>query len=134
MLLLAVVSLLVLGVAGPAAAHTLSKQRAGNRAWVEAELYGEASEWHGTHSCVRRTAHRRRCVIWSYNPRTDWYCDAYVGVRFRSRRSYRTVAGDWVQSNCFVDADFDPSDGRYEHEWIWISSTRQRERQPPPPR
>ena len=99
---------LVLAVAAPAEAHTLTKKRADKRAHVEVLDFVDASDDYWGEGCPKRLSrHKRRCIIVSYDSTADVTCDAYVNVRFRNRRSYRTVAGSWYQVQCFPGDAYD---------------------------
>ena len=89
-----------LALAGPASAHTLSKGRAEARAAIEASDFADVGEYYAWQCPTRLSSHARRCIIASYDPETDVTCDAYVNVRFRNRRSYRTVAGARYEVEC----------------------------------
>jgi hypothetical protein len=86
----------------PAHAHFLSQQRAQNRAVIEANAFMDSSDDYWLADCWKRlSAHRRRCLIASYDEDSDITCDAYVNVRFRSGWSYRTIAGSWYGIRCY---------------------------------
>jgi hypothetical protein len=58
---------------------------------------------------VLRNAHKRRCVIWSYDEDADVTCDAYVNVHL-SRYGYRTWAGGWWAIDCYDGDEYDAVD------------------------
>ena len=80
--------------------HTLSVTRAGEVADSQAYDFADYGEYYGSTYCQKRSAHVRRCIIWSYDEEEDTTCDAYVNVRM-SPSSYRLRAGRWYAIDCF---------------------------------
>ena len=91
---------LALVLAGPANAHVLSKSSARSSAKQAAYNFADAGEYYGATGCVRRSAHKVRCIIYSYDPDLDLTCDAYVNVRL-SPTSWRVSNGNWYQVDCY---------------------------------
>lgn len=95
-------------VAAPtASAHKLTKTRAEWRAQTEAKLFADEGEAYTWGDCRYRSSHTRRCTIASYDVYADITCDAYVYVRFVSRRSYRTWGGRWFEIDCYEGDHYD---------------------------
>ena len=96
------VTFAALALPGAASAHTLTWQRAEQRSAIEAKRFVSSGDTHWYTDCERgrRSAHEFNCIIATYDRGTDITCDAYVTVRFRNSRSYRTVAGPWRQIDC----------------------------------
>jgi hypothetical protein len=90
---------LALALAGPAQAHVLSKSRAHSSAETQAYYFADAGEYYGATSCVRRSSHKVRCIIYSYDANQDITCDAYVNVTL-SRTSWRVRSSSWYQIDC----------------------------------
>jgi hypothetical protein len=91
---------LALALAGPANAHVLSKSRAQTSAKRQAYHFADVGEFYGAKRCVRKSSHKVRCIIYSYDENQDITCDAYVDVRL-SRTSWRVSNGSWYQIECF---------------------------------
>ena len=97
---------LALLLAGPANAHVLSKSRAQSSAETQAYNFADVGEYYGATSCVRKTSHKVRCIIYSYDASLDLTCDAYVNVRL-SRTSWRVHNGGWYQVECLNGNRYD---------------------------
>ena len=124
LLLAALATLFLLAPTMPAPAHTLSKRKAGARAWKEAKDAAEAGDWYGARACSRQSRHKFTCVIWTWTNRNDTLWDAYVNVRIR--RGHRTVAGRWYEQEYYDRPSRPRWRGRYLYEWMWVSGARAR--------
>ena len=91
---------LALVLAGPANAHVLSKSRAQSSAKQAAYDFADTGEYYGATGCGRMSAHKFRCIIYSYDADQDITCDAYVKVKL-SPASWRVSNGSWYQVDCF---------------------------------
>ena len=91
--------LLAVLLAAPANAHVLSKSTARSSANAQAYNFADAGEFYGATSCVRRSLHTVRCIIYSYDATRDITCDAYVNVTLSST-SWRVRNGSPYQVEC----------------------------------